>query len=234
MARARSKAKKLTAATSPGASVPAPQRVTIFVSSSVYGSEDLLDSVYALLESFGYRVLMSHKGTVPIAPGLSAMDNCLAAVKDCDLFLGLIFPWYGTGKLPGDLSITHREALFAIELNKPRWFLVHQHVVTARTLLRAMRDKTKPSFVLLDGVPFESTSVLSDLRVIDLYEAAMRHDIVQVADRTGNWVQTVVSDDEARLFVTAQFLRQREVLEKHLAKLEDVQAIAATIKRGRT
>ncbi len=41
-------------------------RLKILVSSVVYGYEDLLESIYALLESFGYDVLMSHKGTVPI------------------------------------------------------------------------------------------------------------------------------------------------------------------------
>lgn len=228
---ARQKTKKLG-----DASPPAPQRPSIFVSSSVYGSEDLLDSTYALLESFGYHVLMSHKGTIPINPALSAMDNCLAAVRTCDLFLGLIFPSYGSGILPGEQSITHCEALLAISLNKPRWFLVHEHVVAARTLLAWVRDDDKkPAFVLRDGVPeFKKTPILSDLRVIELYEAAMRHDIAKVADRTGNWVQTVVNDDEARLFVTAQFHRQREILEKHLPKLKDLTAIVPKIKRGET
>ena len=114
----------------------------ILVSSVVYGYEDLLESIYALLETFGYHVLMSHKGTIPIDPQVSAMDSCLDAVESCDLFLGLILPKYGTGRETATgLSITHREAIQAIEINKPRWFLVHEHVAVARQLLTPYRDE---------------------------------------------------------------------------------------------
>ena len=205
----------------------------ILVSSAVYGYEDLLDSIYALLEGFGYQVQMSHRGTIPIDTNQTAMDNCLKAVDECDLFLGLILPWYGSGKEEEDgLSITHREALRAIELNKPRWFLVHEHVVVARQLLVPMRDETKnPRFLLKDGVPFKRSSVLSSLRVLELYEAAMRHDIKDVAERRGNWVQPFGTEDDARLFVTAQFRRHRGVLAK-LENLRDIAAIAERVKRG--
>jgi hypothetical protein len=60
--------------------------------------------------------------------------------------------------------------------------------------------------------------VVDDLRVIDMYEAAIRHD-VQFADRKGNWVQKFVSPDDAQLYATAQFYRYQEVerfLEEHL------------------
>ena len=67
---------------------------------------------------------------------------------------------------------------------------------------------------------FRKTAILSDLRVLDLYEAAMRHDIKQVMDRKGNWVQTFNQDDDARLFATAQFRRHRDLLDKHLQKLK--------------
>jgi len=56
------------------------RQLSILVSSPVHGYEDFLESIYALLETFGYDVLMSHKGTVPIDPELSAMSNCLQAV----------------------------------------------------------------------------------------------------------------------------------------------------------
>jgi hypothetical protein len=65
--------------------------------------------------------------------------------------------------------------------------------------------------------------------VLDLYEAAMRHDIKEVKNRKGNWVQTFGTDDDARLFVNAQFRRQRELLEKHLPKLANEQAIRSRV-----
>lgn len=212
---------------------PSQPQLSILVSSVVHGHEDLLESIYALLEGFGYDVLMSHKGTIPVDASQTAMANCLEAVDKCDLFLGLILPQYGSGRETTDaLSITHREVLRAIEKNKPRWFLVHEHVANARQLLQPMRDEAKkPRFVLRPDIPFKPTPILSDLRVIEMFEAAMRHDVQEVAERIGNWVQHFGSDDDARLFVTAQFRRHRELLEKHLPKLADIDAIRAQVKR---
>lgn len=211
-----------------------PRRLSILVSSVVYGYEDLLESIYALLDGFGYDVVMSHKGTVPVDPDQSAMTNCLEAVQRCELFLGLILPRYGSGKeAPDALSITHREALRAIEVSKPRWFLVHEHVAIARQLLAPYRDDMMPGFRLKPGIEFEPTSILSDLRVLELYEAAMRHDVADVAGRRGNWVQPYGSDDDARLFATAQFRRYRELADKHLPKLADTKALQTRLKRGR-
>lgn len=210
------------------------RRLRILVSSVVYGYEDLLESIYALLETFGYEVAMSHKGTIPIDPEDSAMSNCLKAVDDCDLFLGLILPRYGTGKEVADgLCITHREALRAIELNKPRWFLVHEHVAIARQLLAPYRDDSqKPAFRLKPGISFEPTPILSDLRVLELFESAMRHDVAEVAQRRGNWVQPYGPEDDARLFATAQFRRYRELTDKHLPKLKDHSVLAKKLDGG--
>ncbi|PAW70203.1 MAG: hypothetical protein B9S35_15440 [Opitutia bacterium Tous-C5TDCM] len=211
-------------------------RLKILVSSAVLGYEDLLESIYALLDAFGYEVVMSHKGTLPVEPEVSAMDSCLEAVKKCDVFLGLILPRYGSGKEEsGGLSITHRETLKAIELNKPRWFLVHEHVAIARELLKPYRSTSKkPGFRLKRGIKFKRTPTLSDLRVLDLYELAMRHDIPAVKHRKGNWVQPYGPPDDARLFVTAQFRRHRDLADKYLPKLKDFAAIRAKAKGVRS
>jgi hypothetical protein len=225
----------MASAPTSAAKPPSPQ-LKILVSSTVYGYEDLLESIFALLETFGYEVLMSHKGTVAVDPAHSAMDNCLKAVEDCDLFLGLILPRYGSGREVKDgMTITHREILHAIKLNKPRWFLVHEHVAIARELLKPYRDRTKKDgFHLVSGLTFGETDILSDSRVIDMYEAAMRHDTKEVAARTGNWVQTFGPDADARLFATAQFRRHRDLLDKHLKKLQDVEALRAQVNKGKT
>lgn len=210
-------------------------RLKVLVSSVVLGYEDLLESIYALLEQYGYDVVMSYKGTLPVDPEISAMSSCVQAVDDCHLFLGIILPRYGSGKEEADgLSITHREALRAIELNKPRWFLVHEHVAIARELLKPYRDEThKDGFRLKPGISFGKTPILSDLKVIDLYELAMRRDIPEVKHRKGNWVQPYGPDDDARLFVNAQFRRYRELADKYLPKLKDTAAIGAKVKGGK-
>jgi hypothetical protein len=114
---------------------PEPPLV-IMVSSTVYRNEELLEKIYGVLNGFGYRVWMSYRGTIPVDSRRSNFDNCLDAVEKCDLFLGLILPYYGSGKEAGSQSITHRELLRAIELKKPRWLLAHAHVPFARQLLR--------------------------------------------------------------------------------------------------
>lgn len=189
----------------------------VMVSSTVYGIEELLERIYAILTKFGYEVWMSHKGTVPVISTKSAFDNCLNAVEQCDLFLSLITTHYGSGKEDtAALSITHQELLRAIDLNKPRWILAHDQVVFARTLLTSLGyDDAKKRA----GLKLKRNPVVDDLRVIDMYEAAIRHD-VHFADRKGNWVQKFVSSDDAQLYAAAQFYRYQEVerfLEEHLS-----------------
>jgi len=60
---------------------------------------------------------------------------CLIAVERCDIFFGIITPHYGSGQAPGQPAITHQELRKAIELDKPRFMLAHEHVVNARRLL---------------------------------------------------------------------------------------------------
>ncbi len=84
-------------------------KLTIMVSSTVYGIEELLDRIYTLLTAFGYEVWMSHKGTMPVFSNKSAFKNCIRAVDKCDLFLCLITPYYGSGVDGDGLSITHQE-----------------------------------------------------------------------------------------------------------------------------
>lgn len=100
-------------------------------------------------------------------------------------------------------------------------------------LLEPYRDESrKPEFKLKPGMEFAPTPILSDLRVLELYEAAMRHDVPSVAERRGNWVQPYGPDDDARLFATAQFRRYRELAERHLPRLKDVGTIRTRLKGG--
>jgi len=72
---------------------------------------ELLDQVFGLLTSAGYEVWMSHKGTIPVDPDESGTSrNCVAAVRNCDLFLGILTTRYGSGqdKKADSLSIVHR------------------------------------------------------------------------------------------------------------------------------
>ena len=77
------------------------------VSSAVFGLEDLLNQVYTVMSRYGYEVWMSHKGTIPTDPQRSNFENCIQAVADCDLFLGVTNGRYGSGVGTDGMSITH-------------------------------------------------------------------------------------------------------------------------------
>lgn len=201
----------------------------VLVSSTVYGNEGLLEGIYTQMTGFGYEVWMSHKGTVPVIPGRSNFENCLSAVEQCDIFLGIITTSYGTGRDGGGLSITHEELLKAIEIKKPRWVLVHDHVVFARTLLTKLGHDSSEKRAALTLTP---SPVIDDLRVVDMYEAAILHDI-PLRDRKGNWVQRYVTREDALLFAHAQFHRYHEVAEFLSSNFSDREAVLEALSGGK-
>lgn len=208
----------------------ADKKLTILVSSTVYGIEELLDRIYTLLTAFGYEVWMSYKGTVPVFSNRSAMDNCMEATRKCDLFLGIITPRYGSGIEDNGLSITHRELQLAIKLNKPRWLLAHDHVEFARLLLNNLGYAGKNGRNKLNLI--EKKPILDDLRVIDMYEEATQPQ-VPLRDRQGNWVQKYSTNDDSALFATAQFSRYLEVEAFLDENLKNITRINEAIKDKR-
>jgi len=178
----------------------AKPKLKIMVASTVYNFEDHLTQICAVLKGFGYQVLNSHIGTIPVDPGKSNLETCVAAARDCDLFLGIVRPYYGSGRI-GATSITHEEFREAIRLKKPRWFLVHRDVTFARQLLKPYmykKDGSRLKFKL------KKNSVLDDLRVIDLYHDAIQNDIPAM-DRKGHWAQEFYRLPDALDFLDSQF-----------------------------
>lgn len=178
------------------------------ISSTVYGIEELLERIYTILTSYGYEVWMSHKGTMPVFSERSAFDNCIHAVENCDLFMGIITPFYGSGiDEENDISITHMELKKAIELNKLRWLLSHDHVIFARSFLKNMGYDTSDK---RNSLEYKPNSVFGDLKVIDMYEEAILSQ-QPLRERQGNWVQKFDKEEDALLFTSAQFSRFQEV-----------------------
>jgi len=211
--------------------MPTPQKKPILmISSAVYGFEELLDRLYTELAGpdFDYEVWMSHKGTMPVYPSLTALESCHRAVKECDLFLGLILPRYGSGvEEAGADSITHEELRWAIHLNKPRWILAHDHVIFARSFLAKLGyDSAKKR----SGLTLKPSPVFQDLRAIDMYDLAARHDVKLYRDRKGNWVQQFGSPEEAQLFAVSQFRRFQEAEQFVRDEFSDPAAIDEAVK----
>ena len=170
------------------------KKLKIMVSSTVYDAESELDSIYGILTGFGYEVVMSKEGTLYVPSLASNEEACLQAVEDCDLFLGIIFPRYGSG-------ITHKEIKKAIELGKPRWFIVHHYVLFAREILKQYMytgNKVKKTF------KFKKTTVMDSHRVIELYNDAIQNEI-PFGDRKANWAQPFFRTAEIQPFLATQF-----------------------------
>lgn len=182
------------------------------VGSTVYGFEDQLSQIVAQLNTLGYEVLNSHYGSIKVNPHKSNLDNCLKAVEECDLFLGIIRPYYGTGNI-GDKNITFEEIKKAIELKKPYWFLVHRDVVFARNLFKKMKLKSGDDIVIEDNKLF-------DKRCIDVYEYVIQNH-VPVTLRNGNWAQEFYRLDEMMVYINAQFTEKDFILEVLNEKAEE-------------
>lgn len=108
-----------------------------------------------------------------------------------------------------NLPLRIRRCGRAIELQKPRWILAHDHVIFARSLLTNLGFKGK------DGrkkLTLQKRSILDDLRVLDLYEeATIDAEDIPLAGRDGNWVQKFRNTEDGSLFVGSQFFRYQEV-----------------------
>lgn len=173
--------------------LPKKKQLTIMVSSTVYDAESDLDQIAAILsQQFGYKVIMSKNGSVYVS--MKNISNtkaaCLQAVKDCDLFLGIIFPRYGSG-------ITHDEFLEAKRLDKPRWFIAHEKIEFLRKLLQP-KMYTKGGKRTTFSIP--KTTVLDNIKVVDMYN-----------DVRANWVQSFSNMNEVKTFIETQFgdMKQR-------------------------
>ena len=180
----------------------AKQKIKIMVGSTVYGFEDQLSQINAQLQLLGYDVLNSHNGSIKVNPTLSNLNNCLNAVKECDLFLGIIRPYYGTGNI-GEINITFEEIKLAVKLKKPYWFLVHRDVVFARQLFNNLEVQKGCEITLKPNKIF-------DKRTIDIYEYVIKnHEPVTL--RNGNWAQEFYRLDEMMTYITTQFEDQNFV-----------------------
>lgn len=180
--------------------------IKVFVSSTVYDFEPQLDVVYSMLDGYGYDVLMSHKGTIPLDSELSNAENCLKGVETCDVFLGFIRPLICTGILDrSQPSITEQEFEVAYRLNMPRFVLADYRVVFARQFLKMMRIPVieVPYTVEKDGK--ERLNRVVHAACIDMYNAAIKNNEYPLTSRKGNWVQEYKNQQDILMHLEAQF-----------------------------
>ena len=193
--------------------------IKVFVSSTVYDFEPQLDVVYSLLDGYGYDVLMSHKGTVPLDSKLSNVENCLKGVEECDVFLGFIRPLIGTGVLDrSQPSITEQEFEVAYRVNMPRFVLADYRVVFARQFLSMMKiPVAEVPYVVTKG-DNERPNRVVHAACIDMYNAAIKNNEFPLTSRKGNWVQEYKNQQDILMHLEAQFKdpdRIRQLMQKN-------------------
>jgi len=169
-------------------------KLKIMVSSTVYGAESDLKVIQAMLEGYGYDVIMSMGGTLYVPVDVSNEEACIKAVNDCDLFFGIIFPRYGSG-------IIHKEFARAIELDKPRWYAAHHHVTFARELMKQYMFRGSRRNRQLK---YKKTGVLDNTDVIHMYNEAIQSDVA-FNKRRSHWAQPFFNTPDIFPFVETQF-----------------------------
>ncbi len=194
--------------------------IKIFVSSTVYDFETQLSDVFATLDSMGYEVFMSKKGTIPIDSTLNAFVNCVEAVEECDVFLCFIRPLLGSGIYKGEeKSVTEQEIDAAIACGMPRFVMADYRVEYAHKFLSMMR--LEPEDIPVEIVrhmqengkekEYYVPNNLIHPHSVRMYRTAVRRDVRPESNRKGNWVQPFSSISEygeladIRPFIETQF-----------------------------
>jgi len=186
------------------------KKIKVFVASTVYGYENELAAIYGQLDTYKFEVMNSHMGTVYAGADKSNLDNCLAAVEECDAFLGIIWPQYGSGVI-GETSITHEEVLRAIIKKKARWFLAHAFVPFTRQLLNKAEivDRHTLKKFPSNQIIIRPNSII-DVRCLDIYNKVIL-DKVPPKERRGHWVHTFYDLPEMQRYIEGQFSQPEKV-----------------------
>ena len=178
------------------------REIKIMVSSSVYGFENELEQIIAALRSYRYYVMNSHVGTIKVDPSLSNLENCLRAVEECDLFLGIIRPFMGTGNTR-EMNITFEEIKKAIELRKPYWFLVHRDVVFAYKLFKRISRNERDNIFEKYRLQWMRDRFFDPI-CINVYEHVINRD-GSPNIRTSNWAQEFYRLTDMMEYIKTQF-----------------------------
>lgn len=181
--------------------------IKVFVASTVYNFQSDLDRIYNLLDGFGYDVLMSHKGTIPLDSSKSNAQVCTDGVEECDVFLGFIRPDYGSGVLDrGGMSITHMEFQTAMKRNIPRFVLADHRVTFTRSLFKDsyIIENSSAKLIKFDEISFDNCRVM-DTRCVCMYNEVVQDSVKPASRRTGNWVQEYHDFDAIKMHIESQF-----------------------------
>jgi hypothetical protein len=102
---------------------------TVFVSSTCYDLGQVRADIKQAIESLGYVAALSEHAAFPVAPELSAVENCLKVVdQDADIFLLIVGGRYGSTGCEGK-SVTNLEYLRAKAKGIPAYVYVNKAIL---------------------------------------------------------------------------------------------------------
>lgn len=119
-------------------------KYTVMVSSSVLDFETDLDVICAYLRTLGYNVICSREGTIKADPRLGNFENCYQAVDACNLFLGIVRPYAGSGREKNGKTVTFKEFERARAKHKPCWYIVDKRVGWTKEFCRSVELRYSP------------------------------------------------------------------------------------------
>ena len=162
------------------------ERYKVMISSSVNGFEGMLSLFEKRVEGYGYDVILSMSGKIKVNPHLGNFENCLKAVEECDVFLGIIRTDCGTGR-EGDSSITFDEFKRARELGKPCWFIMKVRNREEKQLPRVLDLFNSKDFRTFDPLCLEM-------------EDFVNHKGIPKSEVKNNWMQYCNFDKPEEIF----------------------------------
>jgi len=194
------------------------ERLKVMVASSVYGFEETIEQLCALLRTWGYHVLNSHMRTIPTDSDNPTIEDCLNAVRDCDFFIGIIRSNMGTGNI-GDKNITIEEMRTAIELNKKRWFVAENTVVVARQVVNHLIlsediDKEHPRNALDSKIVTLKKSSFLDPLSIEALNMVLKGRENDEGEIVGKWCQEFDRPSKIYEYIKTNFSDYKKMLKK--------------------
>lgn len=206
--------------------------IKVMISSTVRNFGDQIDQIDTLFRSLGYETIVSKNGSVFADPRYGNFPDCLYAVKECDIFFGIVRPDCGSGQI-GDYCITFQEFKKARELDKPSWYVVDYRVLYAKELFRILKYKNPNEgkgklYAKLCSLITHSSNK-NDTRVLDLFESrdlkefdplcldmldyVDKKDVKDYWSRKNHWRHEYHRLTDITYYITNQFGNQQRIMD---------------------
>jgi hypothetical protein len=168
----------------------------IFVSSAVYGSEDLRSAIKSWLEELGHEVLLSEEPDFGADQQLDSINACIDRVRSSDAYILIIGDRTGN-LIPGtNISITRKEYETAYQMHKTKRLPVINFVrfetkVKIDDLKMSLKNAAPQDKVhLIESFKIHHSTFDNPTHVIEFIDEVRRVEEIKKAHLTGNELPT--------------------------------------------